>query len=520
LYWWDPVAWWARREVERAEERCCDAWVLWALPTAAGAYAEALVMTAVYLSGLRQPLPLGASGTGRLSPLKGRLQMILADPPTVSLQRTAPRALLLLGALSLPFLPAPASGGAPLAAAAVAAIQAPSGDQPAQAVTTATQTDRKPNAATGLGDQKGGPPAPGPPPGTVRVTQPLVRDVSDYEGVYVGHIVAAREAGLKARVSGTLTQVTCRPGQVVKREDRLFVIDPRPYRAALDKAEAEHERALAGQKRSQIELANVKRLLQASRAVVSQSEVDLFELKLLEATASVKVAVAARDASRLNLEFTEVRAPFDGRVSGPVLGQGNVVVADTTLLATIVSTDHMLVAFDVPERAVLRLKRLRLEGQIKGEAQVGLPVMVGLPDEDGYPRRGQIDSLETHIDAATGSAHWRAVIPNPDGLLMPGLFVRVRLVTSATHKALLVPEQAVLTDGGRTSVFAVTSQGIVEKRPVKIGLFSNGLLSVEGLQADEWVVIDHLNRIREGAKVLAERVPQPAEPSPRVQYQR
>ena len=110
LYWWDPVAWWARREVERAEERCCDALVLWALPTAAGAYAEALVMTAAYLSGLRRPFPLGASGVGRLSPLKGRLEMILSDPTTVSVKRTVPWALLVLGALSLPFLPAPTSG--------------------------------------------------------------------------------------------------------------------------------------------------------------------------------------------------------------------------------------------------------------------------------------------------------------------------------------------------------------------------------------------------------------------------
>ena len=241
LYWWDPVAWWARREVERAEERCCDAWVLWALPTAAGAYAEALVMTAVYLSGLRQPFPLGASGVGRLSPLKGRLQMILSDPTTVSVKRTAPRALLILGALSLPFLPAPTSGGTPFAAAPVAAVQVPSGDQPAKAVTTSAETDRKPNTATTLGDQKGGPPAPAPPPGTVRVTQPLVREVTDY-AEFAGHIVAAREVGLRARVSGTLIAVYCRPGQVVKRDERLFKIDPRPYKAALDKAEAELER--------------------------------------------------------------------------------------------------------------------------------------------------------------------------------------------------------------------------------------------------------------------------------------
>jgi membrane fusion protein, multidrug efflux system len=513
LYWWDPVAWWARREVERAEERCCDAWVLWALPTAAGAYAEALVMTAVYLSGFRQPLPLGASGVGRLSPLKERLLMILSDPTTVSFKRTAPRALLILGALSLPFLPAPASGGPPFAAAPVAAVQAPSGDQPVRAVTTPAQTNPKPNAATTLRDQQGGPPAPAPPPGTVRVTQPLVREVSDYED-FPGHIVAAREAELRARVSGTLTKVACRPGQVVKRDERLFAIDPRPYRAALDKADAELERARARQTRWQNELARVKR--QVERHAIGQDEADRVEGEFLEADASVKVAVAARDVSRLNLEFTEVRAPFDGRVSGPVLGPGNVVVADTTLLATIISTDPMFVAFDVDERTVLHLNRLRHEVKIKGEPWDGPPVTVGLPDEEGFPRRGKIDSVETRIDVSTGTVRWLAVIPNPDGLLMPGLFVRVRLVTSAPHKALLVPEQALVADQGRKSLFAVTSQGIVQKRPVKIGTLYNGLRSVEGLQADEWVVIDHQNRIRKGAKVLSERVLPPAESSPRV----
>jgi RND family efflux transporter MFP subunit len=180
----------------------------------------------------------------------------------------------------------------------------------------------------------------------------------------------------------------------------------------------------------------------------------------------------------------------------------------------------MLVAFDVDERTVLRLNRLRLEGKIKGGARDGLPVMVGLADEEGYPRRGEIDSIETRIDEATGTAHWLAVIPNPDGLLMPGLFVRVRLVTSGPHKALLVPEQAVLTDGGREHVFTVSGQGIVQKRPVNAGPLYDGLRSVDGLQADEWVVIDPPNRIREGAKVLPERVPPPAESSPPVRDQR
>ena len=221
----------------------------------------------------------------------------------------------------------------------------------------------------------------------------------------------------------------------------------------------------------------------------------------------MKVAEAARDVSRLNLEFTEVRAPFAGRVSGPVLGQGNVAVADTTHLATIVSTDRVWVTFNVPENISLRLRRLRSEPyEGKGE------VVVGLADGTDYPHRGKIDSIEVGIDTATGTARWRASIPNPDGLLLPGMSVRVRMVTSAPHKAILVPEQATLEDEGRQSVFVVTGQDIVQRRPVKIGPDYDGLRSVEGLHADEWVVIDGVRRIREGEKVQAKRVPPPAGP--------
>jgi RND family efflux transporter MFP subunit len=504
LYWWDPVAWWARREVELAEERCCDAWVLWALPKAAGAYADALVMTAAYLSGLRQPLPLGASGVGRISPLKGRLQMILSDPTTVSFQRTIPWALLVLGAFSLPFLPAPTWGGTPFVAAPVAAVQAPAEDPPAKAPTTSAEKDRKPNTAATPGDQKGGPPPPATPRETVRVMQPLVREVTDY-ATFVGHIVAAREVELRARASGTLITVYCRPGQVVKLGDRLFKIDPRLYKAALDQAEAELERVQARRTLVQNELAFTKKL----GNVVSSNEVKQFEVKLLEADASVKVAEAARDVSRLNLEFTEVTAPFDGRVSGPVLSQGNVAVADTTRLATIVSTILVWVTFDVPEKLSLHFRRLRSEpNESMGE------VVVGLADGMDYPHRGRIDSMEVGIDPATGAARWRASVPNPDGLLLPGMSVRVRLAIGAPHKAILVPWQSVLTNDGRTSVFVVTGQDIVQRRLVKIGPAYDDLRSVEDLQADEWVVIDHLTGIREGARVQTKRLPPPAKPSP------
>jgi RND family efflux transporter MFP subunit len=201
---------------------------------------------------------------------------------------------------------------------------------------------------------------------------------------------------------------------------------------------------------------------------------------------------------------------------------GNVAVADTTTLATIVSTDPMYVYFDVPENLVLKLNRQRIEGRLKLDRVNGLPVWVGLSDEEDFPRKGAVDSLTGSLDPNTGTARWRAKVPNRDELLLPGMFVRVRLPLGEPHPALLVPEQAVYTDQGAKYVVIVADDGVAEIREVTIGSLHEDAREVKtGLKGDEWVVIGNLQRsvgaVRRGAKFDVDRVPIPEGSSARPQ---
>ena len=353
LYWWNPVAWWARRQIEQAEEQCCDSWVLWALPGAAEAYAEALVATAVFLSGPRLPWPVGATGVGRVPPLRRRLNMILRDPAVNPIARLAPQAAPLLGVAALLLLPAWAPGRPPKLLQP--AVDRQASLSPSLAGRQDARTDRVssiPKEQSGLQPQ--GKAAASSDELKVPVSQPVVREVSDYLD-YIGLFDAAHTIEIRARVGGTLIAVHYGAGQSLEKGSLLFGIDPRPYRIELDKADAEVERAEIQLRARSAEVAQTKRLRE--HKVVSQEEVDRFEAQRDEAQASLRVAQATRDLATLKLEFTKVTAPIRGKVSRPRLGVGDLVAADTSVLATIESLDPMYVDFNVAENTVLRLTR-------------------------------------------------------------------------------------------------------------------------------------------------------------------
>jgi RND family efflux transporter MFP subunit len=351
-------------------------------------------------------------------------------------------------------------------------------------------------------------PAAGP---EVAVSRPLAREVTDYEE-FTGRTEAVQAVDLRARVTGYVDKVNVKEGGDVKPGDVLFEIDPRPYQAEFDRADAEVARAEAHLKRVSADFDRAKKAL--SSKAVSQDDFDHAAGDKAEAEASLRAAQAAREVAKLNLSFTRVTAPIAGKVGRALLTPGNLAVADTTTLATIVSVDPMSVAFDVDERTLVRLARLQREGKGKAERDAEPTVLLALPDNEGFVHRGKLAGTDVRVDPSTGAARWRAIFANPDGLFLPGMFVRVRIPMGAPYKALLVPERAVGRDQ-EAFVFVVTDKNAVERRPVKLGAQDDGLRVVkEGLKAEDRVVVDEREGRRPELRLLkavkTKEVPIPA----------
>ena len=469
LYWWNPVAWWARREVERAEEDCCDAWVVWALPSAAGAYVEALAATAVYLSGLRLPVPVGASGAGRVRPLTRRLNLILSDRSTGSLGRKVPGLMLGPGMLALALLPVMAGGQPPGAA------RAPELEQKAAPVTDEPVKVDKPKSEPAKASRK------------VRVIQPQPREVVDTV-VVDARLDAVDSIDLKARVSGSIEAVHCRRGHMVKKGDILFEIDSRQYDAERKKAQAEVllvESRIKGlqSKRREVQTQVEQSILgpSALRGVVGDLEA---------AEANLQSAKADLDLAVLKCESTRVRSPINGRIHRSIAA-GNVAVADTTELAEIHSIDPMYVSVSIGQDDHHTITRLIREGKIAGDFTSGYPVTLSIEGEEGFRHDAKAD-LSAVTFSPGGLVTWRVFIPNSDGSLMPMMNVHVLLITSVPYQGLVLPAKAVQDEGfvlAFSIVQVVSPTGTVYSRRVRVRKQIDGMVAiVADLKADEWVV--------------------------------
>lgn len=329
-----------------------------------------------------------------------------------------------------------------------------------------------------------------PPPPEVSVAAIAAEPVRQWDA-FTGRVSAVETVELRPRVSGYVQRVAYEEGQEVKKGDLLFVIDPRPYRAALDQAQAQLERARAEARLAQTQDKRAQSLVEAK--AISREEFETRRSATAQGNAAVRAAEAAVAAARLDLQFTEVRAPIDGRAGRAAVTEGNLAQADATLLTTLVSQDPVFVYFETDEQTYLRYQDLARKGERNGSRN---PVRVGLANETGYPHAGTLDFVDNQVDPATGTIRARAVLRNPDRAFTPGLFARVELEGSGEFRALMVDEKAVLTDQDRKYVYIVGAGNKAERRDVVLGASIDGLRVVQsGLKPGDKVIVGGVQKV-------------------------
>ena len=351
-------------------------------------------------------------------------------------------------------------------------------------------------------------------PATVTVSQPLQKDVTDWDD-FLGRFEAVDSVDIRPRVSGYLTEIGFKDGEVVKKGQTLFVIDPRPYQAVLDQAKAQTQRAEASLTNARTLLERGKTLLNAR--AISQEELDNRQATALQATADLAAAQANERNAALNVGFTRVIAPLSGRVSDRRVAVGNLVAADTTVLTTLVSLDPIRFTFDGSEALYLKYQRDNRIGTRRSSRDASNPVLIRLQDETDYRWKGRMDFVDNALSAGTGTIRGRAVVDNPGNFLTPGMFGHLRLLGSAPYKALLVPDKAVQTDQTIQVVYVLGSDGVVHQQQIQPGPVVGGLRVIKsGLKPTDVVVIDGLTRVKPGDKAKAvqgEIKPKPPAPA-------
>ncbi len=353
---------------------------------------------------------------------------------------------------------------------------------------------------------------------TTPISQPIQREVTDFVE-FTGRSDAVEPVDIKARVTGYLEELPFKEGSEVKKGDLLFVIDPRPYKAQYDQALGQVDLYKSSLKLAQI---TYKRDLEIARTpgAVAPQQLDQDRAAVEEADARVKAYQASLEIYKLNLDFTKVKSPIDGKISRYYLTKGNLVNQDQTLLTTVVSVDPMYVYFDMDEPTLLRIRRAINDGLIAAPQEGKFLIDIGLQGEDGYPHQGSVNFFNNQVNANTGSISVRAQVDNakpPGGtrLMSPGMFVRIRLPIGQAHSALLVIDRAISSEQGLKYVFVTDAENKIQQRRVKTGaLQDDGLRVIEPgaeteLKADDWVVVGGLQQIRPKMTVQVDRVSMP-----------
>jgi len=337
-------------------------------------------------------------------------------------------------------------------------------------------------------------------PPDVTVAQPVKQEVTRYLE-YTGTTVPLYTVDIRARVPGFLEKICFEPRQRVKAGQLLFIIDPRQYEATVKEAKGRLDAQKASSKLAQTELQIAQQL--ETKEAISGLRLEKKAAERDVAAADVELAAAALDKAKLDLEWTQVTSPIDGRVSRNLVDVGNLVGAmEKTLLTTVVYDDNIYAYFNISELDLLPILRtLDKKKDETGQEVKRVPVQLGLADETGYPHEGHMDFAETKLDPSTGTIQVRGIFPNPDGLLMGGMFVRVR-VPVEKKSSWLVPQVAIQADQGGSYVLMVTKENVVEQRRVRRGIAVDGMQVIEqGLTGDEVIIVGGLQRARLGARV-------------------
>jgi RND family efflux transporter MFP subunit len=340
------------------------------------------------------------------------------------------------------------------------------------------------------------------PPPSVTVAQPTKRTVTDWDE-FTGRFDAVEQVQIRARVTGFVMTVDFKDGAIVKTGDLLYTIDPRQYEAAAEQAQGQLDDAKAKIELGQRELDRAESLIKTQ--AVAESIVDQRRQQLQAAQAAALQAEGALKRAQLDVEYTKVRAPIDGRISRHLVTIGNLVQGSesgATLLTSIVSLDPIHVYFDMDESIYLKNSRLWFEGKRPSSRDTPNPVQILLAGETKPSHDGRMDFLDNRLDVGTGTLRGRALVENHDLSILPGQFARVRVLGSAPYDTLLLPDTAIATDQSRKIVFVVKDDNTVEAKPVTLGPLDDDLRVVrEGLKPEDKVIVEGLQRARIGAKV-------------------